>query len=166
MTIFTSSADSTYGFSNKALAPFSPKIKPANPFTPFIGTARQGWWKMKFQDVSVADIGYVNGWGIRLMSTTGTGNETALPYKFELAQNYPNPFNPTTNIKYQIPKDANVNIRIYDMLGREVMTLVNEFKKPGMYEVALNGSKLSSGTYFYKITAGDFSEVKKMTLLK
>jgi subtilisin-like proprotein convertase family protein len=166
MTIFTSSADSTINYNNIDISPFSPKIKPANPFTPFIGTQRQGWWKLKFVDVVAGDFGFVNGWGVKLMSLTGTGNETSVPYKFDLAQNYPNPFNPVTNIKYQIAKDVNVSIKLYDMLGREIQTLVNEFKNPGFYEINFDGTKLSSGIYFYKITAGDFTDVKKMTLLK
>ncbi len=166
MTIFNTYADSTINYYNYALPPFSPKIKPANPFTPFIGTARHGWWKMIFQDIDLLDIGYVSGWGVRLLSPTGTGNETKIPFKFDLAQNFPNPFNPVTNIKYQIAKDANVSIKIFDMLGREILTLVNEFKNPGFYEVNFDGSKFSSGIYFYKITAGDFIDVKKMTLVK
>jgi hypothetical protein len=89
-----------------------------------------------------------------------------VPNYFALYQNYPNPFNPTTTIRYQLPKESNVTIKIYDILGTEVATLLNEKKDSGTYEVELNGIVLASGTYFYKIQAGDFIQTKKMLLLK
>lgn len=79
---------------------------------------------------------------------------------------YPNPFNPTTIINYTLPKDERVVIKVYDILGREVKELVNEQKTSGTYSVEFDGSKLSSGVYFYSITAGRFSETKKMVLTK
>ncbi len=85
---------------------------------------------------------------------------------FALEQNYPNPFNPTTNIEFQIEKFGFVSLKIYDALGREVATLVNEEKPAGNYEVQFDASKLTSGIYFYKITSGKFSQVKKMILMK
>ena len=89
-----------------------------------------------------------------------------VPKKFTLYQNYPNPFNPSTKIRYQLPKETKVTIKIYDILGVEVISLVDEKKESGYYEVELNGIDLSSGTYFYRIIAGDFVEVKKMVLMK
>ncbi len=88
------------------------------------------------------------------------------PAKFSLEQNYPNPFNPTTKIKYAIPSDNFVQIKIYNILGKEVMTLLNEYKKAGTYSIEFNASSLSSGVYFYKIISGRNSEIKKMILLK
>lgn len=93
------------------------------------------------------------------------------PREFSLSQNYPNPFNPTTKIKYSIPLlggDGNgfAALKIYDVLGNEVAALVNEIKPAGSYEVEFNASKLSSGTYFYELHVGNFSEVKKMILTK
>jgi hypothetical protein len=85
---------------------------------------------------------------------------------FSLAQNYPNPFNPSTTIKYGLPKDAKVSLVVFDMLGRKVMTLVNDMQKAGYHEVQFNSLNLSSGTYFYKISAGDFTSIKRMVLLK
>lgn len=85
---------------------------------------------------------------------------------YDLAQNFPNPFNPSTTIRYQIPKDGIVTLKIYDILGSEVATLVNEEKIAGKYEVNFNASSLSSGVYIYKIQAGDFVSSKKMILLK
>jgi len=89
-----------------------------------------------------------------------------LPKSFYLNQNYPNPFNPVTNIKYDLPKDVFVKIKIYDLLGREIKTLVNEFKQAGSYLVSFNGSEFASGIYFYKIQAGNFIQVKRMMLIK
>lgn len=89
-----------------------------------------------------------------------------LPNQSELKQNYPNPFNPVTTIKYDIPKEMKVTIKIYDLIGKEVATLVNEMKQPGYYEAKFNGNNLASGVYFYKIEAGDFIAVKKMVLMK
>jgi plastocyanin len=86
--------------------------------------------------------------------------------KFELQQNYPNPFNPTTSISFSIPSSAFTSLKVYDIIGNEVATLVNEEKTAGNYEVRFNASSLTSGTYFYKLSAGSFTEVKKMILLK
>ena len=93
-------------------------------------------------------------------------NHNQFTNNFELYQNYPNPFNPVTNIKYQIANSSFVSLKIYDVLGREVSTLVNEFKKAGSYIVTFNGSALASGVYFYRLNAGDFSETKRMLIIK
>jgi hypothetical protein len=92
------------------------------------------------------------------------GNES--PVSFKLNQNYPNPFNPTTTISYQIPKQSLVTLKVYDALGREVETLVNGVEQPGQKSVNFNSGNLSSGVYYYKISAGDFTEMKKMVVLK
>lgn len=94
-----------------------------------------------------------------------------IPSSFALQQNYPNPFNPSTKIKFSIPANvkretANVKLGVYDVLGKEVATLVNEQLKPGTYEVEWDGSNYPSGVYFYKIISGDFVETKKMVLVK
>jgi hypothetical protein len=93
-----------------------------------------------------------------------SGNLTISDYNIE--QNYPNPFNPVTTIRYQLPKESNVVIKIFDILGNEIYTLVNEEKPTGIYEVSFNASNLSSGVYFYRINAGDFNSTKKMILIK
>lgn len=85
---------------------------------------------------------------------------------FELSQNYPNPFNPSTRIRYEIPQRGFVTIKIFDVLGNEITTLVNEEKSFGGYEIEFNGSGLVSGIYYYRITVGDFSQTKKMLYLK
>ena len=88
------------------------------------------------------------------------------PKSFGLSQNYPNPFNPTTIITYTIPKENQVTLKIYNILGQEVKTLVNDTRAPGKYTVNFNASSLSSGVYFYTLRAGNYFQVKKMMLLK
>ncbi len=86
--------------------------------------------------------------------------------KYNLAQNYPNPFNPITKIRYTLPQLSEVTLKVYNILGQEVITLVNEQQSAGNYEVRFDGTKLSSGIYLYKIQAGEYSDVKKMVLLR
>jgi ligand-binding sensor domain-containing protein len=93
-------------------------------------------------------------------------SQTFLPTEFALLQNYPNPFNPSTKIKYQVPRTEFITLKIYDILGNEVTTLVNEAKEPGEYEIDFNGSKLSSGVYFYTLRSGSFYDTKKFILMK
>jgi hypothetical protein len=92
--------------------------------------------------------------------------ENEIPAKFSLNQNFPNPFNPSTKIKYSIPKAENVTLKIYDILGRQIKTLVNEEKPAGNYSIEFNGKDMPSGVYFYQIRAGVFTETRKMLLLK
>jgi hypothetical protein len=89
-----------------------------------------------------------------------------VPAEFVLSQNYPNPFNPSTTINYFVPKESFVSIKVYDFLGREVSTLVSETKSTGSYELSFNASSLPSGTYFYVMTADNYSTTKKMVLMK
>ncbi|HMT10084.1 MAG TPA: T9SS type A sorting domain-containing protein, partial [Ignavibacteria bacterium] len=91
---------------------------------------------------------------------------TEVPSGFELSQNYPNPFNPATNIKISVPKSEFVRLSVYDVTGKEVAALVNEKLSAGVYNVDFNASELSSGVYFYRLTSGSFTDVKKMTLVK
>jgi hypothetical protein len=92
--------------------------------------------------------------------------EVLTPGSFELSQNYPNPFNPNTTINYKLPISGQITLKVYNILGDEVATLVNEEKPAGSYEVNFNSEKLASGTYFYKLQADSFIETKKMILLK
>jgi hypothetical protein len=96
----------------------------------------------------------------------GVEDETDKPATYGLSQNYPNPFNPSTVINYSVEKPGMVSIKVYDVLGREVADLVNEFKSAGRYNVSFNGSGLASGIYFYNITSGSFNSVRKMMLVK
>jgi len=97
---------------------------------------------------------------------TNVKNTEGSVYSYELSQNYPNPFNPVTYINYSIPKSGFVKLSVFDILGKEVATLVNSNKPEGSYEVIFDASRLSSGVYFYKITAGEYIEVKKMSVIK
>ena len=94
------------------------------------------------------------------------GDDVNKPESYRLLQNYPNPFNPLTTIQYAIGKRQFVSLKVYDISGREVAALVNEIKNPGTYVVDFNGSKLSSGIYFYRLETGSFIQTKKMILLK
>jgi photosystem II stability/assembly factor-like uncharacterized protein len=96
----------------------------------------------------------------------GVVKNTEIPKEFKLYQNYPNPFNPSSKIKYQLSKSEYVMINVYDISGKTVKTLVNEKQNAGTYEVKMDASGLSSGVYFYRINAGEFSDVKKMMLVK
>ncbi len=97
---------------------------------------------------------------------TDTSVSNGIPITFELLQNYPNPFNPVTMIKFDIPESELVTLKVYDVLGREVKVLVNQFKEKGKYSVRFDGTSFSSGIYFYRIEAGGYNSVKKMVLLK
>ncbi|MCF8242751.1 MAG: T9SS type A sorting domain-containing protein [Melioribacteraceae bacterium] len=114
-------------------------------------------------------------WYLDLDVWTDIGTPPTQPAEFKLSQNYPNPFNPTTTIKYSIPSsvgDENfrplhmVTLKVYDILGSEAETLVNELKAPGNYKVEFDATNLAGGIYFYQLRAGNFSDVKKFILLK
>ncbi len=120
-----------------------------------------------FGDITLSSVsGRVDFFIAKLGLVTGIEEEFALPQSFNLSQNYPNPFNPTTKIKYQIPELSLVTIKVYDVLGSEIATLVNEDKPIGSYEVEFDGAKLSSGIYYYQVQANNFIETKKMVLMK
>ncbi len=133
-----------------------------------------GGWNVTFRDIYFFDPykGFACGGNSLILKTTNGGfigiepisNE--IPEDFSLSQNYPNPFNPSTNIKFAIPKAAFVRLAVYDMLGREVESLVNQQITSGTYEVNWNASNFSSGIYLYKLETNDFQIVKKMSLIK
>ncbi|MBU0473344.1 MAG: T9SS type A sorting domain-containing protein [Bacteroidetes bacterium] len=100
------------------------------------------------------------------MGYTDVEESVEIPEIFSLSQNYPNPFNPTTVIKYSIPEVTNVKLKVFDMLGREIITLVNKEQNAGVYNVQFNAANLSSGVYFYRFEAGSFTASKKLLLLK
>ena len=134
----------------KAIA-FSARI---HVYSRFTGT-------VYFDDLEVEKIG----------SVTDVSSNEVIPAKFEVFQNYPNPFNPTTTISYAIPTGSFVSLKIYDILGREVRTLVNTEQKPGVYNTVWNGdnnfgNKVASGIYIYRVVAGNKIQSKKMILMK
>lgn len=114
-----------------------------------------------------------NQWSVmgdhQLVDVVTTGVEELdgqIPMVYSLLQNYPNPFNPATNIRFAIPEAGLVTIKVYNLLGQEVSTLINEFKNAGTYQVDFNAGNLSSGVYFYSINAGNFTSTRKMILMK
>lgn len=128
-----------------------------------------GFGETQYFEVNNDTVYLINSNGFFIIDfdyVTNIINTKSLPNKFVLSQNYPNPFNPTTKIKYQIPELSNVKLSVYDILGREVRTLVNEEKPAGSYEVEFNGTDLSSGIYFYRIETAKYSDTKKFVLLK
>ena len=90
----------------------------------------------------------------------------SVPDEYTLSQNFPNPFNPKTNLEFGISKAGLVSLKVYNDLGKEIATLVNESKSAGIYSVVFDGSNLSSGVYYYILESGDFNETKRMVLIK
>ncbi len=152
-----------------------------NNITDFIDMPNTGGWKI-WQDVNVKNITLPAGKHVLTMlfafggfnvnyldftsSTVGTIETSNVPKSYSLAQNFPNPFNPVTTIKYELPKESKVVLKLYDMLGNEVKTLVNQEQSAGGYSVNLNAADLSSGVYLYRIQADEYINQKKLVLLK
>ena len=126
-----------------------------------------------FQD-SITQLTNPSGWTftnpgscIRLDYLTGTeGNNSEIPTVFKLYNNYPNPFNPSTSIKYDVPKNTFVNLSVYDILGKLVTNLVSQDMTAGRYDIVWDAKNYASGTYIYRLEAGEFTDVKKMILVK
>ena len=118
------------------------------------------------------DIGYAVGNNGTILKTTSGGTigikqiSELVPASYSLFQNYPNPFNPSTNIRYSLPKNSLVKLIIFDALGKEVETLVNEKQSTGTYEATFNGSQLPSGVYFAKLEAGTYNNIINMLMIK
>lgn len=121
------------------------------------GTTIRGWATTSAGGIARFD--HQNAVGVSQIGTT-------VPEKYSLNQNYPNPFNPVTNINFALPKSGMVSLKVYDALGHEISTVLNEYKNAGNYNVIFSGYELSSGVFYYKLEAGDFSAVKKMILVK
>jgi len=151
--------------------PYNGQFKPSKPLSQFINLSTNGTWILKILDRAKNLTGVIKSWSITVTYSPTIGiNQisTLVPEKFLLFQNYPNPFNPSTNIKFQIDKKSFVSVKIFDVIGREVETLVNENLSPGIYEIPFNNtSKLSSGIYFYSLFRDNvLTDTKKMVLLK
>ena len=125
------------------------------------------YYRVKYRDHNLKWSDWSNITSFNVTSNAMVGLEDDIvPTVYGLEQNFPNPFNPITKINYQLPKNSLVTLKIYDVLGNEIISLVNEEKAAGKYQSVFDGSQLSSGVYFYKIHAGDFLEIKKLILLK
>jgi len=126
-----------------------------------IGIARN--WGFGWDDMLIGALinGVLYGW---LAEANGFGGEN--PAQYALYQNFPNPFNPTTRIDYQLPAQSYVTLKVYDLLGQEVATVINAVQEPGHHSVQFNASDLSSGVYFYHLKTGEFSSTRKMAVVK
>jgi hypothetical protein len=154
---------------------FSPCVDAGNPnpmYNDVEDLMNPGYPQLPARGTLINDMGCYggpkslwSGWDI-LVSVENDKNETGIPNEFTISQNYPNPFNPTTTIKYNIKEITMVVLKVFDILGREVVTLVNEEKPAGSYEIVFNAANLPSGIYFYRLQAGDYIETKKMVLMK
>lgn len=165
MTMFNDSASIAIG---SGTPPFNGSFRPESPLSALNGLQTNGSYVLTMTDNATGDTGQLRRWTLQLtyQCIIGGIQTTEIPNYYSLAQNYPNPFNPTTQITYTLPKSGVVKLVIYDVLGREVRTLVNERKEVGVYDVNFDASALASGIYFYKLEANDFSDVKKMILVK
>jgi hypothetical protein len=103
---------------------------------------------------------------LNVVSPLGITQQGSVPADYSLSQNYPNPFNPSTHVKFTLPKDGNASFKVFDMTGQVIAVFVDGFIKAGTYNAEIDGSGWASGVYFYNLTAGSFSETKKMTLIK
>ncbi len=158
-----STAPSTSGdfhlqLGSPALGAGSPATDPGVPKTDIVGTPRP-----LPNGATNVDIG---AYEEDNNATNVKDNSSQMPKKFMLEQNYPNPFNPSTIISYELPKNSHVSLAVYDILGRDVATVVDRNENAGRHEVRFDGSTLASGVYFYKLQAGLFTQVRKLMLLK
>jgi subtilisin-like proprotein convertase family protein len=166
------------------IPPYTGFYKPYKPLSSFINSDLNGEWILTIEDNNIANNGTLKSWGLVFnkgeitdIEYEGSGNT---PNNFSLEQNYPNPFNPSTRIQYQVSSITHVTLKVYDILGNEIATLVNEEKPAGKYEVefqaAVGNRQLASGIYFYQLLvsalqskdgkAGEFIQTKKMILIK
>jgi hypothetical protein len=146
----------------------APTIVPSS-FTPFNGMDPNGMWILHVSDNAAGDTGRVHSWSLIIdyeAITSVDPNDDALPQEFVLHQNYPNPFNPSTTISYSVPRGEHVRILIYDVLGREIATLVDGPHTAGTHSVVWNATGVSSGMYFYRLQSNSFSQTRKLMFLK
>jgi photosystem II stability/assembly factor-like uncharacterized protein len=151
--------------------PYNGEFKPSKPLSQLINLTTNGLWILKVLDRAKNLTGVIKSWSITVTYSPTIGIEPVqytVPDRFVLFQNYPNPFNPSTNIKFHIAKNAFIKLKIFDLLGREVETLVEENLKPGIYKIPFyNTENLSSGVYFYSLFIDNQPAVsKKMVLIK
>ncbi|HAP36871.1 MAG TPA: hypothetical protein DCQ28_13415 [Bacteroidetes bacterium] len=142
---------------------------PENDGTPLKSLGIHEHWNNVSDKKYSKELGIGNGIDfIKLTknTTTSVANNVVRPTDFRLEQNYPNPFNPTTKITYAIQSSANVSLTVYDLLGKQIATVVNKKQESGNYSVYFDASNVPSGVYYYELRAGNFIETKKMIVLK
>ncbi|MCU0372363.1 MAG: M28 family peptidase [Ignavibacteria bacterium] len=158
--------------------PFTGMYRPQQQFSNINNAQTQGYWILRIYDMRAGNTGTLLNWSLTLKYSSPISVkkvEEVTASKYELFQNYPNPFNPSTKIKFKIPSSEGygfsrgvclVTLKVFDITGREVQTLINENLQAGTYEVTFDGSGLSSGMYFYQLRAGNFIATKKFVLMK
>lgn len=151
--------------------PFTGQFRPFRPLSQFYNQSVNGNWILMIYEGAnkMEKTGVIKSWGITVSYrfTSGMINNTERILKdFKLYQNYPNPFNPSTRIKYKLVNNSYVTLKIYDILGKEIATLVNGSQKPGIYELPFSNVQLSSGIYFYRLVTDNYTETRKMVMLK
>ena len=127
---------------------------------------RNGTFEAWYSALSEVTGHWQIGYATSPLVTLGLTNPAAIPDAFALEQNYPNPFNPSTTIRYALPKRTHVTLSVFNTLGQQVATLVNESQEAGTHDVRFDGSMIASGTYFYRIQAGDNVQTKKFVYLR
>lgn len=152
------------------IAPFTGSYKPIKVLSAFNNSNINGSWILKIYDRTSGNTGTLKAWSLNFVIGTNPIGIQAIsgemPQHFSLSQNYPNPFNPVTKITFQLPKAGPVKLTVYDMLGREVVTLVNGNLNAGTYNADWNALNFAGGVYFYKLDTEGFMETKKMVLVK
>jgi hypothetical protein len=150
-------------------APFTGDFKPDIPIKSFLGLDPNGEWKLSIYDDAAGNTGVLQAWGLKLYFTGFTG----IKYEPEifsrlitLSANYPNPFDKITKIKWKLSVSANVVLKVYDFLGREIKTMVDEYQTPGDHESFFNADGLTTGVYFYQIQVDGIIQTKKMVLIQ
>lgn len=162
--------DSASMLISNGTAPFTDSYRPHKPLSQFNNGDVNGTWILEIFDRATGNTGILQSWSLIVTTVSNPigiqpiGNE--IPKGYSLSQNYPNPFNPVTKMSFALPQSSKVKLTVYDILGREITSLVNEQLNPGTYEVDWNASDYSSGVYYYVLKAGDFKEVKKMVVVK
>jgi hypothetical protein len=157
------------------LAPYTGTYRPNENLSVFRGASPNGNWVLTVSDGTSGNDGSLKAWSITLLTDIVLDveyPENGEPIaSYELSQCYPNPFNPATTIRYSVPRRSDVVIEVFNVLGRKVLTLVDESKPLGEYEVIWkgcdsHGNAVTTGVYLYRIQAGAFSETKKMVLMR
>jgi hypothetical protein len=149
--------------------PYTGYFRPCFPLSQFRNLSASGPWVLKIFDRRVPDIGLLKAWNLTVQYEIPIGLQPVsneIPVNYHLSQNYPNPFNPVTKIRFSVPKQSLVKLSVYDILGKEINVLTNNFLQAGTYETDFNASALASGVYFYKLITKDYTETKKMVLIK
>ncbi len=163
--------DSTSHPIDSAMSPYSGYFRPYDPLYKFNQLQGNQNFVLVIEDHVPGNTGSIRKWSINVLyydvNTIGVNPVSSeIPRGYSLGQNYPNPFNPVCKIQFAIPKSGDTKLVVYDMLGREVAVLVNEYHNAGTYEALFEGSNLSSGVYFYRLSSGVFVQTKKMILVK